>query len=100
MASKMIGENDRCTFYRTDRCKELEQLPEYINKYGEGCRFVFVKFKPIAEAFRRGTNDKLAREYIIYDKTGEPVGEMIEHSQEWEERLLHRVMNSLNGLPE
>ena len=98
VAIRKIGENDICEFYRTPRCEELEQEPEFIKKYGEGCHFILAKFRSYAP--RRGTNDRYANEYIIYNKTGEPVGEMIEHSQEWQERQLQRVMGMMHNFPE
>ena len=80
---KLIGENEKCRFYRTSKCKEYEQMPEYIKKYGEGIHFINVVFKDPMK------NSNFITEYLILGKDGEAIGEMTERSPEL---ILKRIL--------
>lgn len=90
---KQIGENDKCTFYRTDRCTELEGMPAYIKKYGEGIRMIRVEFKNPAE------RNEYFTDYLIINKDGEAIGEITERTAKGQEALLQRLVYEvgLNG---
>lgn len=86
---KQIGENDKCTFYRTKRCEELEMLTEYTEKFGEGIRFIRTIFKDPKE------NSELYDTYLVIDKDQQPVAEVKERTTKGMERVLQRELDYL-----
>ena len=81
---KLVGENDKCRFYRTEKCEEYDKMDEYIQKYGEGIRFLMVRFKDPAK-----DNPNVKNEYLIIDRNGEGIGTMVEYKDEF---ILRREM--------
>lgn len=90
---KLVGENDKCRFYRTEKCEEYDKMDEYIQKYGEGVRFLMVEFKDPNDR-----NPNVMNEYLIIDGKGEGVGTMVEYKDEFtlrrELEYLHSKMFS------
>ncbi len=93
---KQIGENDKCTFYRTKRCEELEVMTEYTEKYGEGIRFIRTIFKDPKE------NSDLYDTYLVIDKDQQPIAEVTERTTKGMERILRREIEYLQrkSIPE
>jgi len=89
MTAELIGENDRCRFYRTKRCAELETIPEYIEKYGEGIYFIRTIFKDPKE------NSDLYDTYLIIDKDQQPIAEVEERTEKGMEWVLKREIEYL-----
>ena len=86
---KQIGENDKCTFYRTERCKELEVMEEYTEKFGEGIRFIRTIFKDPKE------NSDLYDTYLVIDKDQQPIVEVTERTAKGMDHILQREIDYL-----
>lgn len=86
---KQIGENDKCTFYRTKRCEELETMTEYTEKFGKGIRFIRTIFKDPRE------NSDHYDTYLVIDKDQQPVAEVTERTTKGMEFILKREIEYL-----